>query len=74
MSGQGFHEAQVGFENRDARAFVGEVRRFGSMGPAYEVLDTTAACDLMIEVIESGERLDYAVIHFLADPMATTVP
>ena len=74
MSGHGFHEAQAGFEIRDARAFVGEVRRFGSMGPAYEVLDATASGDLVIEVVESGERLDYALTDFLTDPLAITVP
>lgn len=74
MTGQGFEEAQAGFQYRDVRAFVGAVRRFGADGPAYEVTDTTAAGDLMITVVESGEVIDYAVADFLADPVAVTIP
>ena len=74
MTGQGFHEAQSSYETRNARTYVGEVRRFGAMGPAYDVVDTTAGGDLMITVVESGECLDYAIADFLADPVAVTVP
>ena len=74
MTGPGFQDAQAGFQYRVAKAYVGEVRRFGPMGPAYEVVDTTATGDLMITVVESGEQLDYALTDFLADPVAITVP
>lgn len=58
----------------EAAASVGEVRRFGSCGPAYEVLAVRADGDVDIEVIESGERLIYSRSDYLADPVATTVP
>ena len=55
-------------------SFIGDVRRFGAFGPAYEVTDTKPWGDLVITVIESGECLDYALAEFLADPVAETVP
>ena len=74
MTRQGFEEAQAKFQSQDARAFVGGVRRFGAYGPAYEVTDVTSSGDLIITVVESGERLEYALAEFLADPVAETVP
>ena len=74
MTRQGFEEAHAKFQSQDARDFIGDVRRFGQYGPAYEVIDVKSSGDLVITVIESGERLDYALAEFLADPVAETVP
>ena len=74
MTRQGFEEAQAKYRPQDGRALIGDVRRFGAAGPAYEVTDVTPSGDLMITVIESGERLDYALADVLADPVAATVP
>ncbi len=54
MKAQGFHEAQSAFISSDARDFVGQVRRFGPNGPAYEVVDMAPEGDVIITVIESG--------------------
>jgi hypothetical protein len=43
MSGPGFQEAQVEYAHAGREAFVGQVRRFGPYGPAYEVLAASAA-------------------------------
>jgi Family of unknown function (DUF5397) len=76
--GPGFSEGvQAGFSDAEAmfgQASVGEIRRFGPVGPAYEVLSVKATGDVEICVIESGERLDYGLADFLADPIALTIP
>ncbi len=74
MSNGGFQEAQAQFQHADAVNFVGQVRRFGPHGPAYEVTAVRRTGDVAITVIQSGEQLDYALSAFLADPMAETVP
>jgi Family of unknown function (DUF5397) len=69
----GFAEAQAVYAISNT-AFVGQVRRFGPVGPAYEVVGVAALGDVEIVVIESGEALSYAMADFLADPLAETVP
>ena len=70
----GFQEAQADFIHVDARGLIGQVRRFGPIGPAYEVINVLASGDTLIEVVESGERLDYPLAELLGDPMAEIVP
>lgn len=74
MAQAGFEEAQTAFMHLDGSSFVGQVRRFGPVGPAYEVVGCKPSGDLVITVIESGERLDYPLVDLLADPLAETVP
>ena len=74
MAQAGFQEAQADFMHADGRALIGQVRRFGPVGPAYEVIDICASGDPLIEVVESGERLAYSKADLLSDPMAETVP
>ena len=74
MSNGGFEDARSAFRGASPVSFIGEVRRFGSHGPAYEVLDVRRNGDVAISVIESGEQLDYPLQAFLADPVAETVP
>ncbi|MFM9940018.1 MAG: DUF5397 family protein [Hyphomicrobiaceae bacterium] len=70
----GFEEAQATYLQDSGKPFIGEVRRFGVDGPAYEVMGFTALGDAEIQVIETGERLDYALADVMADPLAETVP
>ncbi len=53
---------------------VGQYRRFGDDGPAYEVVEITSRGDAVIEVVYSGERLTYPVADVRCDPMAETIP
>ena len=57
---------------RDKEPF--SVRRFGEHGSAYEVEAVGRNGELDIVVIESGERLTYALAEYLSDPVAVTVP
>ena len=74
MTARGFAEAQAMYQHSSTAGLIGEVRRFGAHGPAYEVVDTAANGDVVICVIESGERLSYPRADLLADPLAETVP
>jgi Family of unknown function (DUF5397) len=74
LTDPGFQEAQSQYEPATSVSFVGQVRRFGSFGPAYEVLDIRKSGAVAISVIESGERLDYPLDAMLADPLAETIP
>lgn len=59
----------------DPEKLVGTFRRFGAVGPVYRVAGVrgpkSPADDLMmdIEVVETGERLDYSYWDILQDPV-----
>jgi Family of unknown function (DUF5397) len=74
MPNRGFHEAQSQYTPPSLVALIGQVRRFGPFGPAYEVVAQTSAHMVAITVIESGEQLAYSIADLLADPVAETVP
>ena len=57
----------------DMGVLIGSMRRFGLVGPPYEVLGPAAPgargeSRMRIRLLESGEETDYAVEHILADP------
>ena len=74
MPGRGFEEAQSVYLSDDGRGLVGQFRRFGEDGPAYEVLRIVSKNEVMISVVTSEEELAYPIAEVLADPIAVTVP
>ena len=57
----------------DMGVLVGTIRRFGLVGPAYEIVaaaapSTAGEAQMRIHVLESDERLDYPVSAILVDP------
>jgi hypothetical protein len=74
MAQNGFEEAQASYAYAGSAAFVGQVRRFGPFGPAYEVVDIKDTGELVIHVFDNGETLSYSVAEFLADPVAEIIP
>lgn len=74
MSNPGIEEARATFAGAGEASLVGQIRRFGQYGPAYEVIEVKRSGDVVICVIESGETLDYGLSDLIADPMAETVP
>lgn len=74
MQSRGFEEAQASYAGDMSQSLVGQVRRFGEEGPAYEVVRMMGADQAWICVICSEEELAYPVAHILADPIAETVP
>ncbi len=53
---------------------VGTWRRFGPVGPVYQIIGTAAPSDragertMRIRVLETGEELEYSVREILDDP------
>lgn len=57
----------------DMGVLIGSLRRFGLVGPPYEVLGPATPGiggqpRMRIRLLESGEETDYAVEYILADP------
>jgi hypothetical protein len=57
----------------EPRSLIGTWRRFGPVGPVYEIIGTGGELsdgDVMmkVRVLESGEEADYRLTHILDDP------
>jgi hypothetical protein len=55
------------------QALVGTWRRFGAVGPVYEIVAagqplTNGDCIMRVRVVESGEEIDYHLTQILKDP------
>ena len=74
MTARGFEEAQSTYTSDDGRGLVGQFRRFGDEGPAYEILRIVSKDDALISVVTSEEELAYPIAEILADPIAVTIP
>ena len=53
---------------------VGEFRRFGSAGPAYEITNLDNDGNVDVVVFASGERVTVRLEDVLKDPIAQTLP
>jgi hypothetical protein len=73
MQGRGFEDTQAAYL-ADPRKLIGQVRRLGDAGPAYEIIGVEEPEKVVIEVIHSGERVICPVKEVLEDPMAETFP
>jgi hypothetical protein len=73
MQGRGFEDAQAPYL-ADPRKLIGQVRRLGDAGPAYEIIAIDEHGKVVIEVIHSGERVTCPVKEVVDDPMAETFP
>jgi hypothetical protein len=58
----------------EAQKLVGEFRRFGEAGPAYEIVRLEGKDSYWIRVVCSDEELAYPIAEVLADPIAETIP
>lgn len=74
MQPRGFEEAQSPYVATDTNALVGQFRRFGEEGPAYEVRRIIGTSEALISVVYSEEELAYPIAAILADPIAETIP
>lgn len=57
----------------EQRHLIGTFRRFGEIGPVYEILAFDHRLDdgdwmMRIRVVESGEELDYTLAELISDP------
>ncbi|MBF0375117.1 MAG: DUF5397 family protein [Alphaproteobacteria bacterium] len=67
-------ESRQGVWRGAPEGVVGTWRRFGPVGPVYEIIGKE--CDLpggdslmRVRVVESGEEIDYKLTDILDDPM-----
>jgi hypothetical protein len=74
MQSRGFEESQAAYVTEASASLVGQFRRFGEEGPAYEVLRLVDKASAMICVVYSEEQLAYPIADILADPVAETIP
>jgi hypothetical protein len=74
MQVHGFEETLSAYLSGDASSLVGQFRRFGSEGPAYEILRMSSTDEAWIKVVYSEEELAYPIADILADPVAETIP
>jgi hypothetical protein len=71
----GFAEAkQSAYVIGPTQTLIGQFRRLGSAGPAYEVMSVSEDGQVVIEIVHSNERLTEALPDVLADPVADTLP
>jgi hypothetical protein len=74
MQGRGFEETQSQYAADDPCALIGQVRRWGAAGPAYEIIGIDEGGNAVCEVIYSGEKVTCPIAEVLDDPMAETIP
>ncbi|MFT5467889.1 MAG: hypothetical protein ACI8UO_002997 [Verrucomicrobiales bacterium] len=51
-------------------SLVGTFRTIGETGPLYEVISQAVSGEVRIEVVHSGEQLDYPADEAATDPLA----
>ncbi len=73
MHTRGFEDTQSTYL-ADPRKLIGQVRRLGEAGPAYEVKAVEEPDKVVIEVVYSGEVVTLKLKDVLEDPMAETIP
>jgi hypothetical protein len=71
----GFEEgSQSKYGADDPRSLIGQFRRFGEAGPAYEIMRIVDKDQAWICVVYSEEELAYPIAEILQDPIAETIP
>jgi virulence-associated protein VapD len=74
QSKQGGLKEDATYYTVDSSELVGQCRRFGEHGPAYEILEMAKNDEALVEVIYSGERVTIPLVEIMADPIAETIP
>jgi Family of unknown function (DUF5397) len=74
ISQPGFSDVQSQYDAGRAVPSVGQIRRFGDAGPAYEILRIEKTGEVLIEVITSGEQVVFPIAEIQLDPLAETIP
>ena len=74
MANRGFEETQASYEAKDPRKLIGQFRRFGEAGPAYEIMAVDDKGQIHVEVVYSDEKVVCSLDEVLEDPIAETIP
>jgi len=67
-------EAQTAHTSDDLRQLVGQFRRLGEAGPAYEIMSVEDDGAVHIEFVYNDEKLTCPLAEVLEDPIAETLP
>ena len=71
---RGFAEAPARYDAGGEQPMVGQFRRLGSAGPAYEIMSISKNNEVRIEIVASGESAIFPLTEIRADPLAETIP
>lgn len=71
---QGFKEEQAAYTSDRLNEFVGQFRRLGSAGPAYEIMAIDENGTVHAELVYNDEKLMMPLAEVLEDPIAQTIP
>ena len=74
MTNRGFEETQAGYAVKDPQQLIGQFRRFGPAGPAYEIMAVDDQGQIHVEVVYSDEKVICTLAEVLEDPIAETIP
>ena len=75
MGDPGFREEkQTKYASEDQSKLIGQFRRLGPAGPAYEIMEVDGSGNVTVEIVYSDERLVYPLSEILEDPIAETIP
>ena len=58
----------------DPDYLIGEVRRFGEAGPAYEVVAIVNDKTVRVRVFATGEEVEVSMMEVCRHPLAETIP
>ena len=74
MAVAGFEEKQTTYASGDPSQLVGQFRRFGPDGPAYQIMAVDNSGLVHVEVVYSDEKVVCPLAEVLEDPIAETIP
>ena len=74
MQKLGFEETQAAYTSDDPRRLIGQFRRLGPDGPAYEIMAIDDKGYVHVEVVYSDEKVIFTLAEVLEDPFAETIP
>lgn len=70
----GFREEQAGYSTATCSDLVGQFRRLGSAGPAYEIMKVDDDGTVHVELVYNDEKMKFPLAEVLEDPIAETIP
>jgi hypothetical protein len=74
MQPKGCEEEQAEYAADQLRELIGQFRRLGSAGPAYEIMKVDDDGTVHVEFVYNDEKMTYPLAEVLDDPMAITLP
>jgi hypothetical protein len=74
MQPTGMEEEKTAYLSDDPRKLIGQFRRLGEAGPAYEIMAIDDTGNVDVEIVYSDEKFRTTLAEVLNDPIAETLP